>query len=357
MATPKKNEYGKWETIVYIGSDPLTGKKKYKHLTADSKPELIQKMRQLTKETPKTVDAASLTVGEAVDAYINRRKADLSPSTLDGYIKMRNNAFPSLMKFKIGDLTDELCQRAIDLAAEQVSPKTIRNRWHFIYSAVKETKKNVSISVRTPKVKRKRLKMPETEPLMNLFRAIEDTPLEIPVLLAAVCGLRRSEIVALDFSTDIDFERNLIHIDKAVVMGPDKKYHEKDAKTYAGERTVPAPAWIIDKIKEARDNPHYVRYKANTITCKFTPLAKSQGVSCSFHGLRHYYASIMASLNVPEIYAMERMGHSTNYMLKRYQEYISSKEAEINTDLMEHMNGLNPYQKIPIEPNTDNENP
>lgn len=342
MATPKKNEYGKWETVVYVGTDPLTGKKKYKHLTADTKPELAAKMRQYTDETPKTVDAASLTVGEAVDAYIDRRRKDLSPSTLDGYIKMRNNAFPSLMRIKIGDLSDELCQRAIDLAAEQVSPKTIRNRWHFIYSAVKEAKKNVNISVRTPTVKRKRLTMPDAEPLMNLFRAVEDTPLEIPVLLAAVCGLRRSEIVALNFNTDIDYEKNLIHIDKAVVMGPDKEYHQKDAKTYAGERTVPAPSWVIDKIKQARDNPKYVRYKANTITCKFTPVAKQLGVNCSFHGLRHYYASVMAALNVPEVYAMERMGHSTNYMLQRYQEILRSKQAEINTDLMTALEDLNP---------------
>lgn len=342
MATPKKNEYGKWETVVYVGTDPLTGKKKYKHLTADTKPELAAKMRQLTDETPKTVDAASLTVGEAVDAYIDRRRKDLSPSTLDGYMKMRNNAFPSLMRIKIGDLSDELCQRAIDLAAEQVSPKTIRNRWHFIYSAIKEAKKNIDISVRTPTVRRKRLSMPDTEPLMNLFQAIENTPLEIPVLLAAVCGLRRSEIVALDFDADVDYEKNLIHIDKAVVMGPDKQYHEKDTKTTAGERTVPAPAWLIAKIKEARDNPKYVRWKANTITCKFTPVAKSQGVTCSFHGLRHYYASVMAALNVPEVYAMERMGHSTNYMLQRYQEILRSKQAEINTDLMTALEDLNP---------------
>ena len=342
MATPKKKPNGSWEATVFVGTDPLTGKKKYKHITADSKPALIAKMHRLTDETPKTVDAASMTVGEAVDAYIDRRRKDLSPSTLDGYTKMRRNAFPELMRLRIDKLSDEICQRAIDAAALTVSPKTIRNRWHFIYSAVKEAKKNIDIDVRTPTVKRKRLTMPDTEPLMSLFQAIENTPLEIPVLLAAVCGLRRSEIVALDFNTDIDYEKNLIHIDKAVVMGPDKVYHQKDPKTYAGERTVPAPAWIIDKIAQARDNPKYVRWKANTITCKFTPIAKSHGVTCSFHGLRHYYASVMAALNIPEVYAMERMGHSTNYMLHRYQELLNSKTAEINDDLMSALEDLNP---------------
>ena len=342
MATPKKNSHGKWETIVYIGVDPRTGKKKYKHLTADTKPELLEKMRKCGSETPQTVDAASMTVFDAVSAYIDRRRLDLSPSTLDGYIKMRSNAFPELMRLRISALTDEICQQAIDNAARTLSPKTITNRWHFLLSAVKEAKKNVDISVRTPTVKRKRLTMPETEPLMLLFQSIENTPLEIPVFLAAVCGLRRSEIVALDFGKDIDYDKNLIHINKAVVLGPDKKYHQKDPKSYAGERTVPAPVWLIGKLAEARDNPAYIRYKANTITSKFTPIAKRCGVSCSFHGLRHYYASIMSALNIPEQYQMERMGHSTNYMLRRYQEYIASKEAEINSDLMSALDNLNP---------------
>ena len=347
MPTPKKNARGMWETIVYIGLDPKTRKKKYKHLWADTRPELMAKMRQYQDETPETVDAGSMTVADAVQAYIDRRRNDLSPSTIDGYIKMQRNAFPELMPVKISNLTDALCQLSIDEAAKSVSPKTIANRWNFLLAAIKEAKKNINIQVRTPSVKRKRLSMPETDPLMELFKTIENTPLEIPVFLAAVCGLRRSEIVALDFSQDIDYDKHLIHINKAVVLGPDKKYHQKDTKTYAGERTIPAPAWLIDKIKNARDNPNYTRYQANTITTKFTPIAKQCGIACSFHGLRHYYASIMSALNIPEQYQMERMGHATNFMLKRYQEYIQSKEAEINADLAAHLDSLNPNQPNP----------
>lgn len=356
MPTPKKKSNGSWEATVYIGTDPRSGKKVYKHLTAGTKPELMAKMRRYHDESPETASAASLTVGEAVDLYVERRRSELSPSTLAGYIKMRNTAFPELMRLKISALTDSVCQKAIDEAAKTVSPKTIRNRWNFILSAVREAKKNVSLSVRTPSVRRKRLEMPDTDPLMNLFRAVENTPLDLPVCLAAVCGLRRSEIVALDFDTDIDYERSLIHINKAVVMGPDNKYHQKDTKTDAGERTVPAPAWLIAKIAEARDNPKYVRWQANTITCKFKPLAESCGVNCSFHGLRHYYASVMSALGIPEQYAMERMGHSTNYMLHRYQEYLRSKESEVNNSLMSALENLNPSSPLSNSSQSDNAN-
>lgn len=342
MATAKKTASGSWETQVYIGTDPITGKKKYKHLTAPSKAKLQEKVKAMEQETPKTINALSLTVREAVEQYIARREKELSPSTLEDYRKHSRTAFPELMNLTIGQLTDEICQQAIDAYAESVKPKTVVNRWNLVYAAVKEAKRNVKLQVRLPSLRRKRLDMPDKDALLRLFAEIENTPLEIPVLLAVSCGLRRSEICALDLAHDIDYDKGLIHIDKALVIGPGGTYVLKDPKTDAGTRTVPCPRWILDKLAEARDNPNYQPYKPNTITTTFTPIAKQCGVNCSFHGLRHYYASVMSALNIPEQYQMERMGHSTNYMLKRYQEYLSSKESEINKDLMDTLDTLNP---------------
>ena len=342
MATAKKTASGSWETTVFIGVDPATGKKTYKHLTAPTKAKLHEKVKALEGETPKTISALSLTVRDAVEQYIGRREKELSPSTLQDYRKHARSAFPELMNLTIGELTDEICQQAIDTYAESVKPKTVVNRWNLLYAAVKEAKRNVKIYVRLPPVKRKRLDMPEQESLFRLFKEIENTPLEIPVLLAATCGLRRSEICALNLAEDIDYDKGLIYIDKALVPGPDNRYVLKDTKTTAGERTVPCPAWVLDKLAQARDNPTYQPYKPNTITSSFTPLAKQCGVNCTFHGLRHYYASVMSALNIPEQYQMERMGHATNYMLKRYQEYLRSKEAEVNSDLMSALDNLNP---------------
>lgn len=342
MATAKKTASGSWEITVFIGVDPTTGKKTYKHLTAPSKAKLHEKVKALEGETPKTISAMSLTVRDAVDQYIARREKDLSPSTLQDYKKHARSAFPELMNLTIGELTDEICQRSIDAYAQTAAPKTVVNRWNLLHAAVREAKRNVKLYVRLPSVKRKRLDMPEQESLFRLFKEIENTPLEIPVLLAATCGLRRSEICALNLAEDVDYDKGLIHIDKALVPGPDNRYVIKDTKTTAGERTVPCPAWVLDKLAQARDNPNYQPYKPNTITTHFTPLAKQCGVNCTFHGLRHYYASVMSALNIPEQYQMERMGHATNHMLKRYQEYLKSKEAEVNSDLMSALDNLNP---------------
>ena len=54
--------------------------------------------------------------------------------------------------------------------------------------------------------------------------------------------------------------------------------------------------------------------------------------------MRHYNASVMLALNVPDKYAMERMGHRTNHMLKNvYQHTIIEKQKEIGDKINEYM--------------------
>ena len=58
------------------------------------------------------------------------------------------------------------------------------------------------------------------------------------------------------------------------------------------------------------------------------------GVKYRFHDLRHYHASIMLALGVPNKYAMERMGHATDNMLKTvYQHTMQDKQQEIARQL------------------------
>lgn len=62
-------------------------------------------------------------------------------------------------------------------------------------------------------------------------------------------------------------------------------------------------------------------------------------LKCRFHDLRHYNASIILALGVPDKYAMERMGHSTTDMLKKvYQHVMTEKRKEVSDVVNAHMN-------------------
>ena len=47
-----------------------------------------------------------------------------------------------------------------------------------------------------------------------------------------------------------------------------------------------------------------------------------------FHDLRHFNASIMLQLNIPDKYAMERGGWSTNNTMKNVYQHTFNKERE-----------------------------
>ena len=58
----------------------------------------------------------------------------------------------------------------------------------------------------------------------------------------------------------------------------------------------------------------------------------------NFKSLRHYYASMMLMNNVPDKYAMKRMGHATDNMLKNvYQHIIDKKDVEVTETINNYL--------------------
>jgi len=62
--------------------------------------------------------------------------------------------------------------------------------------------------------------------------------------------------------------------------------------------------------------------------------SKKWGFNYNFHSLRHYFASIMLQSGIPNKYAKERMGHSTeNMLINVYQHTFKSKQEEFDIKL------------------------
>lgn len=90
-----------------------------------------------------------------------------------------------------------------------------------------------------------------------------------------------------------------------------------------------------------RDSEFVVNHVPDTISKMFIRVRNQLGLKCRFHDLRHYNASIMLALNVPDKYAMERMGYSTPATLKKvYQHTMDGKRAEVNGAINNQMDKL-----------------
>ena len=125
-----------------------------------------------------------------------------------------------------------------------------------------------------------------------------------------------------------------------MVLTEDKQWVIKPPKTNSGNRTLPLPANILQAMEERKKKKlSLISLNPDAISNRFERLVKKLNIPhIRYYDLRHYNASVMLALNIPDKYAMERMGHRTNHMLKNvYQHTINEKQKEIADKINEYM--------------------
>ncbi|MCI8623802.1 MAG: site-specific integrase [Provencibacterium sp.] len=273
-----------------------------------------------------------MTVGEAIDRYIESKDAVLSPSTIRGYRKLRENALQPLMGIRLPELTQEAVQKAVNLMAKDKSPKSVRNAHGLLSAALSVYRSNMVLRTTLPQKQRYEAKIPSEQDIENIMAAAKGTRMELPVLLAIWMGLRASEIRGITWSS---IEGNLLHIKQAIVQG-DGGPTIKGTKTYSGNRRIRIPPYILQLIEAQPHIDDYVVHMSGQAMYKaFCRMCERAGLPhYRFHDLRHGNASVMLALGIPDKYAMERMGHATNNMLKTvYQHTMDEKRQEVDDTL------------------------
>lgn len=328
MPKAKKLPSGRWRarSLDYIDSNK---KYHYRSFTADTKKQAEFMAIEFEMKHKNRNKPSHKTVGSCIDDYIDNRRNALSPSTIAEYCAMRKRCLPVLMDTAICNLNDELLQRHLDEYSAGHSPKSTFNLWTLISSSITRYDKNLSFSVTLPEKRKAQPRIPSEEEFQTIVSAIKGTELELPVLLAACGGLRRSEICALDYP-DLDFVLHTVNINKALVLDVNRNYVIKQPKTQAGYRTVSLPQFVFDIAKERqRQGAKLINILPNDLTRQFLALLKTCNIPpFRFHDLRHYTASIMKLLNIPDTYAAAMLGHSTPEMTRRVYQHIINKEKQ-----------------------------
>ena len=328
MAKAVKQKNGKWKIRVYNYTDEH-GKVHVKSFTADTKKEceyLASKFALIKKE----MVSVGKTVNVVINEYVKSKSSILSPSTLRVYNIYIKRYFNDIENIKLKNLTVFDVQNFINNLSKNLSPKTVRNIYNFLTAALKPY--NLSFSIVLPQRIKFQVKIPNNSEMKKILELVKNTKLEIPVMLASQMGLRRSEICALTWN-DVDFDNRLLNINKAIVVNEYNEEVIKTTKTTSSTRTlrIPKPLFelLISKKKECGKICEMNLYN---ISYNFIHLMRKNGLpSFRFHDLRHYNASVMLALGIPDKYAMEIMGHSTNNMLKTvYQHTMENKRIEIN---------------------------
>ena len=333
MPKAKKKANGQWRVTVYDYKDSA-GRIHQKTFTADTKRE-AERMANEYKTGPSLSD---LTVGEAVKGYIDSKKNVLSPSTHRSYMSIYRTHFES-SKFgsvKLTSLDNIAVQRFIsDL---DLSPKSVRNISGLLTASVQMYAPNKFFQITLPARKRPELHTPTTPEVEALIEAVkDDRELYICILLCAFGPLRRSEACAVRYE-DIDYKSDSVTVRRARVLNSEKEWIYKDMpKTDSSYRTVILPSDVIAAIGRGFG---YVINESTPVALsdRMTRVLKRENLPhFRMHDLRHYSASILHAIGIPDQYIMARGGWKTDNVMKRvYRDTLSDVEQEMNQKAVEY---------------------
>lgn len=311
---------GSWNAQVYI-------KNKYVSVTAKTKKECEIKIGELKKNGIKDF----MTVGDALDKYIEMVTPVCSPLTIAGYKRTRKYSFQDLMKMDVRDLTDRIVQNEINKeilrpsmqTGKTISAKTVKNNFSVIASALKE--QGYQFRSKLPKVHHTNEYLPEPYQVIN---AIKGTDIELPCLLAMWMSLRQAEIVAL---TKDSINGDFLTINKTRNFIDGKDTIKPYAKTDSSMRTLKMPPYIKELIQDQiSDNDLIFPYTGNALHHKFRKLMKEHNIKIRFHDLRHLFASVsLTILGIPSKQVQKEGGWSSpSVMEKVYSQTFTSIDQE-----------------------------
>ncbi len=318
---------GAYHAQVYSHTDE-NGKRRYESFTSYDYNALLVELAQYkaAKKEQKIKKAShKMTLQEAVDSYIRNNSAVLSPSTYKEYSRVARTKFKHLMPMDINDITASVLQEAINREAMVLSPKSVKNNYGVISAALRFYRPDFSPKVLFPQKKPSSIQIPSTEEVAVIMEQVKDTRMEIPVMLAALCGMRRSEISALTWG-DIDLKKGTLHISKALVKDINNNLVEKQTKTVSSDRTIRLFPLVLDVLKSKRgDAPADQRICPipTIITRDFFKILNKVGCPhYRFHDLRHYACSVMLGLGIPKTYIADYLGHETEHMIDQVYGHI-----------------------------------
>ena len=137
---------------------------------------------------------------------------------------------------------------------------------------------------------------------------------------------------------DIDRDQNTITVRRSVVRGPGKGFVYKDLpKNYSSYRTIIYPSEVVETIGLGFG---YVITKSNpeSITKQFSKALAAAGLPhFRLHDLRHYSASILHAIGIPDQYIMARGGWKTDNVMKRvYRDTLSDVDLEMQQKAVDY---------------------
>lgn len=198
--------------------------------------------------------------------WLEKQKGKVEQTTYIGYeqvIKGRLYKYFKAKKIKLVDLKPKHIQDFFDLLfSEGLSGNTIKHYRANIGKALKSAviteiiDSNPATKLEPIKVKEYTADYYTQDELLNLIEIIKTTPIELPVIIAGVYGLRREEVIGIKWNA-IDFNDKTLTIRHTVgrgkIDGVTQFIFKERTKSDAGYRTLPLFDFIADLLRKYKN--------------------------------------------------------------------------------------------------------
>lgn len=271
----------------------------------------------------------SITLRTACLRYIDSGKDRRRPTSTQGYEKIVNNHFPTLMEMSLSKISSDVLQKAIDIECgrpnqlgRKYSPKSIHNAYHF----VAEVLTAYHVDYDTPRLPEKKRKPVQILTAEQVYSAVKGTEIELPCLLAMWMTFTISEIRGLTKSKSI--RNGQISIVETVVDVGGECVRLQGGKEETRTRTHDIPPYIMQLI-DAVTGDIICPLSSQATNKRLQRLLEKHGLpAISFHKLRHIAASTAAALGVPPAYNKDRGGWKTDHIMNTVYTHTFTSERK-----------------------------
>ncbi|HIT62682.1 MAG TPA: tyrosine-type recombinase/integrase [Candidatus Caccovivens faecavium] len=313
---------------------------------ANAKMKEILRNFNLANEVTKFKKEEDILFTDFLNSYLDIKKEQIEPVTINMYNKLSEVIIKYFknMKLKLKDLKPfhiegfYKSQYERGLSSNSVVKYHILIRECLQYAFVNDlVVSNVADKVKRPKVNKFKASFYSIEEIEKLFEVIKEHECRLPIMLTAMYGFRRSEVIGLKWEA-IDFDKKLISVQHKVIEtkidGKIELYKSDKLKNETSNRILPllpqAENLLLEKKRQIENNKtmlgkqydnQYLDYvcvdnmgrliRPGRLTHSFCKILKQNNLKhIRFHDLRHSCASIMLANGVPMKQIQEWLGHA-----------------------------------------------
>jgi integrase len=339
-----------WTASIYLGRDPVTGRKRYKQyngfrtkkLAEDGLVEQLERLR-----LGEYVDPGRTTFGQFVERWLTAKEPTVRATTFRSYkATLDHHVLPHIGGMRLDKIS------GLDLAAlyaglldegyrkgrspRGLSPASVRYAHRIIKQVFGDAvrwgllARNPVDVVDPPRVSQQAMKTWSADQVRQFLTFIGDDRLRAMWVVFCTTGMRRGEVLALRWE-DLDLPNRRLSVRRSLVE-VDYEIREVEPKTPRSRRSVSLDPVTVEELarhrrRQAKErlaagaqpvrdyvftHPSSFPLQPQNVSQAFGNLARAAGLPIiRLHDLRHTSASLALSAGIHPKVVSERLGHST----------------------------------------------